>query len=292
MSELSSSNKQKSDLNKVVSRGENAGDNFQSNGRGPNNQRRQWDQNRVNNNNQRRAWGNNNYQNNGNNMNRRPGGYQNNYNQNNYNRGGYRRNDDQRVSNQRNQGGYRNYNNNYNQGNYNNYNNPRGQMRGGPRKFVPNKGKFNDPALKTEFDFEKSNQQFLDLVDKLDELNVSTNGEKSGSEDRDEARTELSKAADKVDEDGNFYDKTKSFFDNISCEAIERTKGNQKRFDWKQERKLNAETFGIKINFRQHDGTFRRGPGLSFNRNPNHQTRRYNNPQQQPRNQAPRTSSS
>lgn len=41
------------------------------------------------------------------------------------------------------------------------------------------------------------------------------------------------------------YDKTKSFFDNISCEAsIERNKGKN-RTDWRQERKLNSETFGI-----------------------------------------------
>ena len=41
------------------------------------------------------------------------------------------------------------------------------------------------------------------------------------------------------------YDKTKSFFDNISCEAAtDRTKGKP-RTDWRQERKLNSETFGI-----------------------------------------------
>lgn len=41
------------------------------------------------------------------------------------------------------------------------------------------------------------------------------------------------------------YDKAKSFFDNISCEAIERAKGKQQRTDWRQERKLNTETFGV-----------------------------------------------
>ena len=40
------------------------------------------------------------------------------------------------------------------------------------------------------------------------------------------------------------YDKTKSFFDNISFEAAtDRSKA--KRNDWRQERKLNSETFGI-----------------------------------------------
>lgn len=40
------------------------------------------------------------------------------------------------------------------------------------------------------------------------------------------------------------YDKTKSFFDNISCEAMERSKGRPNRPDWKAEKQLNKETFG------------------------------------------------
>lgn len=39
------------------------------------------------------------------------------------------------------------------------------------------------------------------------------------------------------------YDKTKSFFDNISCEAAQDRSKNKKN-DWRQERKLNTETFG------------------------------------------------
>lgn len=40
------------------------------------------------------------------------------------------------------------------------------------------------------------------------------------------------------------YDKTKSFFDSISCEAVQDRKGKS-RTDWRQERKLNSETFGV-----------------------------------------------
>jgi len=47
------------------------------------------------------------------------------------------------------------------------------------------------------------------------------------------------------------YDKTSSFFDSISCEAVERSKGNTQRTDWRQERKLNAETFGLPYNQRR-----------------------------------------
>lgn len=52
------------------------------------------------------------------------------------------------------------------------------------------------------------------------------------------------------DEEGTGYDKTKSFFDNISCEAVERSKGKTQRTDWRQERKLNSETFGVSHNRR------------------------------------------
>lgn len=40
------------------------------------------------------------------------------------------------------------------------------------------------------------------------------------------------------------YDKAKSFFDNISCEAATDRKGKN-RTDWRLERKLNSETFGV-----------------------------------------------
>lgn len=40
------------------------------------------------------------------------------------------------------------------------------------------------------------------------------------------------------------YDKTKSFFDNISCETAQ-DRAKNKNYDWRQERKLNSETFGV-----------------------------------------------
>ena len=42
-----------------------------------------------------------------------------------------------------------------------------------------------------------------------------------------------------------YYDKAKSFFDTISCEAVERSKGKVNKPDWKAEKKLNRETFGV-----------------------------------------------
>uniref|UniRef100_A0A1B6DU69 TFG box profile domain-containing protein n=1 Tax=Clastoptera arizonana TaxID=38151 RepID=A0A1B6DU69_9HEMI len=70
-----------------------------------------------------------------------------------------------------------------------------------------------------------------------------------------------------------FYDKTKSFFDNISCEAVERSKGRSQRTDWRTERKLNSETFGVALarrgNYRGRGGYYNRGMfrgGYSMNR--------------------------
>ncbi|GMS78715.1 hypothetical protein PENTCL1PPCAC_890, partial [Pristionchus entomophagus] len=41
-----------------------------------------------------------------------------------------------------------------------------------------------------------------------------------------------------------FYDKTSSFFDRISCEALEKAEGKKTRPDWRKERETNQEVFG------------------------------------------------
>lgn len=46
------------------------------------------------------------------------------------------------------------------------------------------------------------------------------------------------------EDDDAYYNKSKSFFDNISCEATERLKGTN-RPSWREERALNSETFGV-----------------------------------------------
>lgn len=48
------------------------------------------------------------------------------------------------------------------------------------------------------------------------------------------------------DDKQHFYDKNISFFDRISCESNEKTQ--KKPINWKEERKMNAETFGLKEN--------------------------------------------
>lgn len=77
----------------------------------------------------------------------------------------------------------------------------------------------------------------------------------SGDEDNKEADASGSTAVEKKEEPLIYYDKDK-FFDNISCEALERKQGfdfyddfrKTGRVDWRAERKLNAETFGLPWN--------------------------------------------
>lgn len=64
-------------------------------------------------------------------------------------------------------------------------------------------------------------------------LQVEEKGDKSEEEEvKKEANADI------------FYDKKKSFFDGISCEAQEKAEGKSGRPDWKKERETNQETFG------------------------------------------------
>lgn len=66
-------------------------------------------------------------------------------------------------------------------------------------------------------------------------------------EKKDDSGNETGAGDNETEGDDAGYDKRKSFFDNISCEAVERSKGKTQRTDWRQERKLNSETFGISM---------------------------------------------
>lgn len=154
--------------------------------------------------------------------------------------------------------------------NQNMSNNMRGRPRG--RGGLPQGGNRGKNLLKFEndYDFEQANSKFEELRSQLSKLKVG-----------DEAKPEqiTTETLDKKDDSGNetgagdheqeeeegvCYDKAKSFFDNISCEAIERAKGKQQRTDWRQERKLNTETFGVgstrRGGYNRRGGYYNRGP--------------------------------
>lgn len=94
------------------------------------------------------------------------------------------------------------------------------------------------------------------------------NGAVDTLEKKDDSGNETGAGEQEPEDDGgeNGYDKTKSFFDNISCEAQTDRKGKP-RVDWRQERKLNSETFGV--------SSTRRGGGMGYRGRGGHNN--YNN---------------
>lgn len=117
---------------------------------------------------------------------------------------------------------------------------PSGQS-GRPRQTAYRNSKPKEPLkFDREYDFEQANAEFQELENKLAQTKIA-------DEKKDDSGTETQVGDNHEDDDVVYYDKNKSFFDNISCEAIERNKGIQ-RIDWRQERKLNHETFGISAN--------------------------------------------
>uniref|UniRef100_A0A8C5KXY5 LSM14A mRNA processing body assembly factor n=1 Tax=Jaculus jaculus TaxID=51337 RepID=A0A8C5KXY5_JACJA len=146
----------------------------------------------------------------------------------------------------------------------------RGGHRGGRGRF----GIRRDGPMKFEkdFDFESANAQFnkeeidrefhnkLKLKeDKLDKQEKPVNGEDKGDSGIDTQNSEGN--ADDEDPLGPncYYDKTKSFFDNISCDD-----NRERRPTWAEERRLNAETFGIPLRPNRGRGGYRSRGGLGF----------------------------
>ncbi|XP_061898638.1 LSM14A mRNA processing body assembly factor a isoform X1 [Entelurus aequoreus] len=148
------------------------------------------------------------------------------------------------------------------------------------------RGRFNvrrDGAVKFEkdFDFESANAQFnkedierefqSKLKIKDDKSEQAVNGEEKG-ESSVETQNDTSNAHEEGDTLGPncFYDKTKSFFDNISCDdsrkANDRCGGSvfprERRKTWAEERRMNAETFGVPFRHGQGHGGYR-GRGFS-----------------------------
>ncbi|XP_050434179.1 protein LSM14 homolog B isoform X2 [Adelges cooleyi] len=156
----------------------------------------------------------------------------------------------------------------------------------------------NSLKFDEDYDFDKANSEFQEIIKKLSRTKIddgseeqtedvpvlnggasSVNGDAAlhGSDGEQAAAKKLNRVESNNEnavtdnENGDddqkiFYDKTKSFFDQISCEAVERSKGHNQRTDWRQERKLNSETFGVAMARR---GQYR-GRGGYYNNNANY----------------------
>uniref|UniRef100_A0A336K040 CSON011472 protein n=1 Tax=Culicoides sonorensis TaxID=179676 RepID=A0A336K040_CULSO len=148
----------------------------------------------------------------------------------------------------------------------NNRNRFRGRPQGNFGNRNSNRGR-NVLKFESDYDFEQANNKFEELRLQLSKLKVGeeqkcqpVNGE---IEKKEDSGNETGAGEHEPEDDEIGYDKTKSFFDNISCEAVERSKGKTQRTDWRQERKLNSETFGVSHNRR---GNFRPRGGVFYNR--------------------------
>ncbi|CAH2090848.1 unnamed protein product [Euphydryas editha] len=131
---------------------------------------------------------------------------------------------------------------NYNRGGW------RGRSRGRGRGFMPRNK--NTLKFENDYDFEQANTEFEELRSQLAKAKISDGDVKVEGEvdKKDDSGNETGAGEAELEEDNpafTGYDKKKSFFDNISCEAVERSKGRSQRTDWRTERKLNSETFGV-----------------------------------------------
>ncbi|XP_058418341.1 protein LSM14 homolog B isoform X1 [Diceros bicornis minor] len=143
-------------------------------------------------------------------------------------------------------------------GNRRTRNRSRGQSR-------PTNVKENTIKFEGDFDFESANAQFnREELDKefKKKLNFKDDRAEKGEEKDPAVVTQSDEAPAEEDHLGPncYYDKSKSFFDNISSEL----KTSSRRTTWAEERKLNTETFGVSGRFlrgRSFRGGFRGGRG-------------------------------
>ncbi|XP_038185704.1 protein LSM14 homolog B isoform X2 [Arvicola amphibius] len=143
-------------------------------------------------------------------------------------------------------------------GNRRTRNRSRGQNR-------PTNVKENTIKFEGDFDFESANAQFnREELDKefKKKLNFKDDKAEKGEEKDPTVMTQSEEAPAEEDLLGPncYYDKSKSFFDNISSEL----KTSSRRTTWAEERKLNTETFGVSGRFlrgRSSRGGFRGGRG-------------------------------
>ncbi|TDH10032.1 hypothetical protein EPR50_G00093240 [Perca flavescens] len=151
------------------------------------------------------------------------------------------------------------------------------------------RGRFNvrrDGPVKFEkdFDFESANAQFnKEEIDREFQSKLKLKDEKTersekavNGEEKVDAGVESLLTEGTAEEEGDplgpncYYDKSKSFFDNISCDDTR--KANEKsgvsgfprerRQTWAEERRMNAETFGLPL--RRGRGGYRGRGGMGY----------------------------
>lgn len=138
-------------------------------------------------------------------------------------------------------------------------------IRGGFQPGRPSANKKEALKFDKDYDFEEANKEFSEVLSKLQKSTLEEDGNVANEEvlndhpieveegeiaddngERKTPSTDAHQSSASNDEPAPvYYDKAKSFFDTISCEAVERSKGKVNKPDWKAEKKLNRETFGV-----------------------------------------------
>lgn len=139
-----------------------------------------------------------------------------------------------------------------------------------------------------DFDFESANAQFnKEEIDREFQSKLKLKDEKSDKpgekalNGEEKAESGLDAQTSDQPEEGEadplgpncYYDKSKSFFDNISCDDSRKDKsggsgfGRERRQTWAEERRMNAETFGIPLRQGRGRGGYRGRGGMGFRGN-------------------------
>merc|ERR1719489_76423 len=146
-----------------------------------------------------------------------------------------------------------NFNPNYRGNNRGNMGNRGG--RGGPMMNrrngqIANQGRNNHKlTFEKDFDFDENNKLFNkeDMAKELKKsLNITGKDKDKKKEEGSEASTEEGEeSVEKKEEEKKFYDKSKPFFDKITCET---SNPRGERMSYGEERRKNNETFGTQYN--------------------------------------------
>ena len=118
------------------------------------------------------------------------------------------------------------------------------------------RNKRNQSKDKHDLDSSLTNSQSMTLQDMQDQQHMLMKQKSLSTGLADHSSSDMGKEHHRDThtmsaEEKNFYDKNISFFDRISCEANEKMQSKERK-NWKEERKMNAETFGL-IQRQQND---------------------------------------
>jgi len=128
-----------------------------------------------------------------------------------------------------------------------------------------------------------TNSQSLTLQDIQDQQHILMKQKSMNTETLDKPDVQQQQLHNKhIDDEKNFYDKNISFFDKISCESNEKNQSKTK--NWKEERKINAETFGLQQRQQNDKSNYNRPyTGSSYNNNYRNNNYQSNNGRNYPR---------